>query len=65
MTPQICKRHGKPRTTIYERKMKNGGVFSIVGCADCAKAAGGLGDSKPDQAKKKPPAEASSGHHRY
>jgi hypothetical protein len=37
--PQICKKHGKPRTVIYERKMPKGGVFSLVGCADCAAAA--------------------------
>lgn len=36
---QQCKKHKKPREVIYERKMPNGAVFSIVGCADCAAAA--------------------------
>lgn len=34
-----CKTHNKPRTVIYERKMRNGAMFSLVGCEDCAKAA--------------------------
>ena len=36
---QQCKKHKKPREVIYERKMPNGAVFSIVGCSDCAAAA--------------------------
>lgn len=59
MTPQLCKKHGKLRTVIYERKMPRGGVFSIVGCADCAAAAGGL-DDKPT--KRKEPKSDKSGH---
>jgi hypothetical protein len=37
--PQMCKKHNKPRTVIYEKKMPRGGLFSIVGCEDCAEAA--------------------------
>jgi hypothetical protein len=37
--PQMCKKHNKPRTVIYEKKMPRGGLFSIVGCEDCASAA--------------------------
>lgn len=58
--PQLCKKHGKPRTVIYERKMPNGGIFSIVGCADCAAAAGGLtGEKKSSKSpERKPPASS-------
>lgn len=52
MSPSNCKKHGKPRTVIYERKMPNGAVFPLVGCEDCAA-------SKPRveaPAKKKKPA---------
>lgn len=35
----ICKKHGKPREVIVERKMPNGATFAVVGCADCAKPA--------------------------
>lgn len=31
-----CKKHGKPRDVIYDRKMPSGAHFRIVGCADCA-----------------------------
>lgn len=48
---QICKKHGKPREVIYERKMPNGAVFSIVGCRDCAAAAA---DKAGIQLKDKP-----------
>jgi hypothetical protein len=36
MSPINCKKHGKPRTVIYDRKMPNGAVFPLVGCEDCA-----------------------------
>jgi hypothetical protein len=50
--PDLCKKHGKPRTVIYERKMPKGGTFSIVGCADCAAAAA---TSPPAGKKNEPP----------
>jgi hypothetical protein len=57
MTEQLCKKHGKPRTVIYERKMPKGGMFKIVGCADCAAAAGGLSDKPAKKPEKKPPSK--------
>ena len=39
MTQQLCKKHNKPREVIYQRKMPNGAIFSMVGCSDCAAAA--------------------------
>jgi hypothetical protein len=36
--PSICKKHGKPRDVIYERKMPNGSTFSVIGCKDCVNA---------------------------
>jgi hypothetical protein len=45
-----CKKHGKPRTVIVERKMPRGGTFSFVGCADCA--SGASAKEKPRQEKK-------------
>ena len=39
MSPNLCKKHKKPRTVIYERKMPRGGVFTVVGCEDCKKEA--------------------------
>lgn len=39
MSPQLCKKHGKPREVIYERKMPNGATFTMVGCRECASPA--------------------------
>ena len=58
MTTQ-CKKHGKPRDVIYERKMPKGGVFSIVGCKDCAAEA--LGQ---EPRAKKPPASVPASRRR-
>ena len=55
---QMCKKHGKPRDVIYEKKMPRGGMFSIVGCRDCAAGAAeakGVTLTKP---KKGPAARA-------
>ncbi len=54
--PQICKKHNKPRTVIYERKMPKGGIFSLVGCADCA--AGAIAATKDKPAAKPAKKEA-------
>lgn len=48
-----CKKHGKPREVIYDRKMPNGAVFSIVGCRDCAAAAGHPTDKSPKKQERK------------
>ena len=48
-----CKKHGKPREVIYERKMPNGAVFSIVGCSDCAAAAAGKSSEKPAKSQER------------
>lgn len=32
----ICKKHNKPRSVIYGKKMPKGGIFELVGCEDCA-----------------------------
>jgi len=45
-----CKKHGKPREVIYEKKMPNGAIFSVIGCRDCAKQAPA---AKPFLTKKK------------
>lgn len=62
--PQLCKKHGKPRTVIYERKMPKGGIFSIVGCADCAAAARESIEKPGKKPERKPPV-ASSKVRRY
>lgn len=52
--PQMCKKHKKPRTVIYEKKMPRGGMFSIVGCEDCAAAAAKANGIAPTKPKEKP-----------
>ena len=47
MSPVNCKKHGKPRTVIYERKMPNGAIFPLVGCEDCAAQKGAPPKKKP------------------
>lgn len=54
--PQLCKKHGKPRTVIYERKMPKGGVFSIVGCQQCADEAMKRIEEQDKKQERKPPA---------
>ncbi len=50
----MCKKHGKPRTVIYEKKMPRGGMFTLVGCADCAAAAAEANGIKLLKPKKQP-----------
>ena len=57
--PQLCKKHNKPRTVIYERKMPKGGTFSLVGCADCAAAAGALNEKPGSKKVERKPASTS------
>ena len=49
----LCKKHNKPRSVIYERRMPRGGTFQLVGCEDCAAAA-----AKSARVKLKPKKES-------
>lgn len=34
-----CKRHGKPKDSVWYERQRNGGELTRIGCADCKAAA--------------------------